>query len=40
MPFFIVQRVTESRGPKTVVRYDLEDENLEQNAVNFLRYEE
>ena len=30
----------EAQGPKTVMRYDHGRENLEQNAVNFLRYED
>jgi Site-specific recombinase XerD len=35
-----VQMMTGHRDPKTVMRYDHGRENLEQNAVNFLDYEE
>jgi len=35
-----VQMMSKHRDPKTVMRYDHGCENLEQNAVNFLRYEE
>lgn len=35
-----VQMMSKHRDPKTVMRYDHGRENLEQNAVNFLRYEE
>jgi hypothetical protein len=28
------------RDPKTVMRYDHDRENLDQNAINFLSYEE
>ena len=35
-----VQMMTKHRDPKTVMRYDLGRENLEQNAVNLLGYNE
>nr|QEO74331.1 phage integrase family protein [uncultured bacterium] len=35
-----VQMMSKHRDPKTVMRYDHGRENMEQNAVNFLRYEE
>jgi site-specific recombinase XerD len=35
-----VQMMSKHRDPKTVMRYDHGRENLEQNAVNFLRYEQ
>lgn len=35
-----VQMMTSHKDPKTVMRYDHGRENLEQNAVNFLEYEE
>jgi integrase/recombinase XerD len=35
-----VQMMTGHKDPKTVMRYDHGRENLEQNAVNFLNYEE
>ena len=35
-----VQMMSKHRDPKTVMRYDHGRENLDQNAVNFLRYEE
>jgi integrase/recombinase XerD len=35
-----VQMMSKHRDPKTVMRYDHGRENLEQNAVNFLQYEE
>jgi hypothetical protein len=35
-----VQMMSKHKDPKTVIRYDHGRENLEQNAVNFLRYEE
>jgi integrase/recombinase XerD len=35
-----VQMMSKHRDPKTVMRYDHGRENLGQNAVNFLRYEE
>jgi integrase/recombinase XerD len=35
-----VQMMSKHKDPKTVMRYDHGRENLEQNAVNFLRYEE
>ena len=35
-----VQMMTKHRDPKTVMRYDHRRENLDQNAVNFLGYEE
>jgi integrase/recombinase XerD len=35
-----VQMMSKHRDPKTVMRYDHGRENLEQNAVNFLKYEE
>jgi integrase/recombinase XerD len=35
-----VQMMSKHRDPKTVMRYDHGRENLEQNAVNFLGYEE
>jgi integrase/recombinase XerD len=34
-----VQMMSKHRDPKTVMRYDHGRENLDQNAVNFLRYE-
>ena len=35
-----VQMMSKHRDPKTVMRYDYGRENLDQNAVNFLRYDE
>ena len=35
-----VQMMSKHEDPKTDMRYDHGRENLEQNAVNFLRYEE
>lgn len=35
-----VQMMSKRRDPKTVVRYDHGRENLVQNAVNFLEYDE
>jgi len=35
-----VQMMTGHKDPKTVMRYDHGRENLEQNAVNFLSYDE
>lgn len=35
-----VQMMSKHRDPKTVMRYDHGRENLDQNAVNFLEYEE
>jgi integrase/recombinase XerD len=35
-----VQMMSKHRDPKTVMRYDHGRENMEQNAVNFLRYDE
>jgi integrase len=35
-----VQMMSKHRDPKTVMRYDHGRENLDQNAVNFLVYEE
>ncbi len=35
-----VQMMSKHRDPKTVMRYDHGRENLEQNAVNFLGYDE
>jgi integrase/recombinase XerD len=35
-----VQMMSKHRDPKTVMRYDHGRENLEQNAVNFIRYDE
>jgi integrase/recombinase XerD len=35
-----VQMMSKHRDPKTVMRYDHGRENMEQNAVNFLKYEE
>jgi integrase len=35
-----VQMMSKHRDPKTVMRYDHSRENLEQNAVNFLEYEQ
>jgi hypothetical protein len=35
-----VQMMSKHKDPKTVMRYDHGRENLEQNAVNFLQYEE
>jgi integrase len=36
----MVQMMSKHRDPKTVMRYDHSRENLDQNAVNFLRYDE
>ena len=35
-----VQMMSKHRNPKTVMRYDHGRENLDQNSVNFLPYEE
>jgi integrase len=35
-----VQVMSGHRDPKTVMRYDHDRENLDQNAINFLSYEE
>ncbi len=35
-----VQMMSKHRDPKTVMRYDHGRENLDQNAVNFLAYDE
>jgi integrase len=35
-----VQMMSKHKDPKTVMRYDHGKENLEQNAVNFLMYDE
>jgi integrase/recombinase XerD len=35
-----VQMMSKHRDPKTVMRYDYGRENLDQNAVNFLGYDE
>jgi integrase len=35
-----VQMMSKHRDPKTVMRYDHGRENMEQNAVNFLGYDE
>ncbi len=35
-----VQMMSGHRDPKTVMRYDRGRENLEQNAVNFISYDE
>ena len=35
-----VQMMSKHRYPKTVMRYDHRRENMEQNAVNFLEYDE
>ena len=35
-----VQMMSKHKDPKTVMRYDHGRENLEQNAVNFLGYDE
>jgi len=35
-----VQMMSKHRDPKTVMRYDHGRENLDQNAVNFLKYDE
>jgi integrase len=35
-----VQMMSKHRDPKTVMRYDRGRENMEQNAVNFIKYEE
>ncbi|MBA2732239.1 MAG: tyrosine-type recombinase/integrase [Acidobacteria bacterium] len=35
-----VQMMSKHKDPKTVMRYDHGRENLDQNAVNFLEYEE
>jgi integrase/recombinase XerD len=40
MSYRNVQMMTGHKDPKTVMRYDKDRENLEQNAVNFLSYEE
>jgi integrase len=40
MSYRKVQMMTGHKDPKTVMRYDKDRENLEQNAVNFLSYEE
>jgi len=35
-----VQMMSKHRDPKTVMRYDHGRENMEQNAVNFISYED
>lgn len=35
-----MQMMSKHKDPKTVMRYDHGRENMEQNAVNFLRYKE
>jgi integrase len=35
-----VQMMSKHKDPKTVMRYDHGRENLDQNAVNFLKYDE
>jgi integrase/recombinase XerD len=35
-----VQMMSKHKDPKTVMRYDHSRENLDQNAVNFLQYED
>jgi integrase len=35
-----VQMMSKHKDPKTVMKYDHGRENLDQNAVNFLRYDE
>jgi integrase len=35
-----LQMMSKHKDPKTVMRYDHGRENLDQNAVNFLKYEE
>jgi hypothetical protein len=35
-----VQMMSKHKDPKTVMRYDHGRENLDQNAVNFLQYED
>jgi integrase len=35
-----VQMMSKHKDPKTVMRYDHGRENLDQSAVNFLRYED
>lgn len=35
-----VQMMSKHRGPKTMMRYDYERDNLERNPVNSLDYEE
>jgi integrase len=35
-----VQMMSGHRDPKTVMRYDHDRENLDQNAINFLSYDE
>jgi integrase len=35
-----VQMMSKHKDPKTVMRYDHGRENLDQNAVNFLEYDE
>ena len=35
-----VQMMSKHRDPKTVIRYDHRREDLDQNAVNFLAYDE
>lgn len=39
-PYRIVQMMCKHKDPKTVMRYDHGRENLDQNAVNFLLYED
>ena len=39
-PYISVQMLSKHSDPKTVMRYDHGRENMEQNAVNFLGYEE
>lgn len=40
MSYRKVQMMTGHKDPKTVMRYDKDRQNLEQNAVNFLSYQE
>ena len=40
LPYRQVRMMSKHRDPKTVMRHDHGRENMEQNAVNFLRYEE
>ncbi len=35
-----VQMMSKHKDPKTVMRYDHSRDNMEQNAVNFLNYDE
>ncbi len=40
LTFRQVQMMSKHRDPKMVMRYDRGRENMEQNAVNFLGYDE